>query len=171
MEGLFYAVAALLAASGTAKLIDQAGTSGALAAAGLPSGRTAVRSLALTEIAVSVTGLAVAGVVGGLAVAVVYLGFAAFVSVALRQRLPLQSCGCFGREDTPPHVIHLVVDVAAAASGLWVAATGAPSLPAVLADQPMWGLPYVGLLGVGVYAVYLLLSELPRLARQAAAPR
>ena len=45
-------------------------------------------------------------------VAVSYLAFAGFVIVALRSGAPISSCGCFGKVDTPPSVVHVVLDVA-----------------------------------------------------------
>ncbi len=50
----------------------------------------------------------------------VYSAFAVFVIVALRRGLSIQSCGCFGRVDTPPSVAHIAVNLVAAttAAGL-----------------------------------------------------
>ena len=45
------------------------------------------------------------------AVAVSYLAFGAFVVGALRAGTMIGSCGCFGREETPPHAIHVVLDL------------------------------------------------------------
>ena len=49
-----------------------------------------------------------------------YLAFAGFVVVALRTGAPISSCGCFGKVDTPPSVVHVVLDLAFA--GVAVAA-------------------------------------------------
>ena len=98
------------------------------------------------------------------AVALVYAGFAGFVGLAMSRRLPIASCGCFGKADTPPTWIHLVINLAAIAGAIAYATAGGNSLPSVLGQQPLAGIAYVGFLGIGVYCLYLLLSELPRLS-------
>jgi len=165
MDAWFLISATLLAVSGGAKLADPAPTSGALAAASLPSGRPWARLLGLVEIAVAVVAIAFGGVVGGVGVAVMYAGFAGFVAVALRRNLPVQSCGCFGKVDTPPTWLHVAVNLSAVTAGVGVAVSGGGALPDMLSGQPLAGLPYLVLLGVGVFALYLILAELPRLGR------
>jgi hypothetical protein len=163
VEGWFFLVAALLVWSGIRKFADPEPTSGALRAAGLPSSRLSVLGLSSVEVAVGTAALLFSGATIAWAVAAVYAGFAAFVTLAISRRLPIASCGCFGKADTPPTWIHLVINLAAVGGALAHAAAGGPSLPAVLAEQPLAGLAYVGFLGIGVYCLYLLLSELPRL--------
>ncbi len=163
MEGWFFVVAALLIGAGFLKVRDPAPTQGALAAASLPSGAWPALTLGVGEIVVGSYGLLAGGRLGGVAVAAIYGGFAAFVLVALRRKLPLQSCGCFGKDDTPPSPVHAVTNVLAAVGAIGYALTSAPSLPEVIASQPGWGFPYLVFLAVGVYALYLMLAELPRL--------
>jgi len=165
MQGVFLISAILLSLSGGAKLADPAPTSGALAAAGLPSATVWARLLGGLEVVIAAVALTAGGAVGGAAVAVIYGAFAGFVLVALRRDLPIQSCGCFGKVDTPPSMLHVVADVVAACSGVWVAVTGTGGLAAALEGQPLLGLPYLALLGIGVAALYLILAELPRLTR------
>jgi hypothetical protein len=131
-------------------------------AAGLPASRWVVAALGLWEIVAGSSALAFGGVFGGSALFITYTGFAAFIGYALANRLPIQSCGCFGRVDTPPSVSHVAVNVLAAGSGLWLALTGGGDLVTTLTDQPLAGIPYVGLVALGVYALYLVLAELPR---------
>ena len=50
----------------------------------------------------------------------------------------------------------------AAGSGLWLMAFGGGDLLTTLTEQPLGGVPYVGFIAVGVYALYLLLAELPK---------
>jgi hypothetical protein len=123
----------------------------------------AATGLGVVEIVAGVAGLLAGGPVAAFAVAAIYAGFTAFVGLATFRKLPLQSCGCFGREDTPPSLYHVVIDLLAAAGAVVYGLTAAPSLPSVIADQPLWGLPYVAFLAIGVYALYLILAELPRL--------
>jgi hypothetical protein len=163
VEGWFFLVAALLVWSGIRKFADPEPTSGALRAAGLPSSRLSVLGLGSIEVAAGTTAMILPGPAFAWAVAVVYAGFAGFVAVAMSRRLPIASCGCFGKADTPPTWIHMVINLAAVGGALAHAAAGGSTLPAVLAEQPLAGIAYVGFLGIGVYCLYLLLSELPRL--------
>lgn len=154
--------ATLLLISGGAKLVDPDPTTGALRAAGLPATRWAVAALALWEIAAGSMALGMGGGIGGSMLFVTYAAFAMFIAYALRSGLPIQSCGCFGRSDTPPSMSHVAVNLIAAGSGLWLMAVGGGDLLSTLASQPLGGLPYVGFVAVGVYALYLLLAELPK---------
>lgn len=94
--------------------------------------------------------------------ALTYLGFAGFVAFALVRDLPLQSCGCFGRDDTQPTWLHVAVNISAAAAGIWIAVARTGDLLVTLGEQPLAGVPYLGFVGIGVYALYLLLAELPQ---------
>ncbi|HJQ95817.1 MAG TPA: MauE/DoxX family redox-associated membrane protein [Acidimicrobiia bacterium] len=163
MEGWFFLVAALLVWSGIRKLADPDPTSGALRAAALPSSRLAVFGLGAVEIVVGATAMLAANPLAAWALGLVYAGFAGFIALAMNRRLPIASCGCFGKTDTPPTWIHLAINLAAVAGALAVATGRGPSLPSLLAQQPMAGIAYLGFLGIGVYCLYLLLSELPRL--------
>jgi uncharacterized membrane protein YphA (DoxX/SURF4 family) len=150
----------LLAASGTAKLVDPEPTTGAMGSARLPASRLITYLLGIAEFVIAVTSLAV----GGLAVigaAALYAGFAIFTFAATRKRIPVQSCGCFGRDDTPPSPIHVSFNLVAMVSLLAVASLGAPPVD--------WSLPglqltlYLGFTAIGVYVSYLMLSSLPQL--------
>ena len=58
-------------------------------------------------------------------VALSYVAFVGVVAVARWRGGPLATCGCFGRPDTPPTALHLVVDLVLAAAAATVA-VGAP---------------------------------------------
>lgn len=161
-QAWFLISSALLVVSGIAKLVDPVPTMGALRAAGLPDQRWMVRLLGLTEIVVAVAaivwgGFAVAGV------AVMYLAFTVFVVVAIRGDLPLSSCGCFGRTDTPPTWLHAGYNASAAAAALAMGIAGQSGLDVF--DGLSWyqSVAYVAFVGLGVYVSYLVLSELPSL--------
>lgn len=149
----------LLVASGVSKVIDPDPTKGALAAARLPSSRFVARGLGLFEVIAAVVGLAVGGRWLALA-ALLYLGFSAFTLVAVSRRLPIQSCGCFGREDTPPTVLHVIFNVFAA-TALWylVAVNG---LAAPWSGSSTELALFLVFAVTGAYLAYLLLSQLPR---------
>ena len=171
LEGWFFLSAALLLVSGGAKLADPAPTSGALRGAGFASGRGLVYLLGAAELAAGGWSLLAGGTGAGWAVAILYAGFGWFVALAIRRRLPIASCGCFGKIDTPPSTVHLILNTAGVVGGIWAAANRSPSLVAVLGDQPLSGLPYLVFLAAGTYAAFLLLTALPPLlAPHAAGP-
>ena len=167
-EGWFFMTAALLVLSGGTKLRDPAPTRGALRTAGLPSSGWVVSALAATEIVAGATGLLVPHPAPAVGVAVLYAGFAGFVGVALATGMPLQSCGCFGRSDTPPGVTHLVVDLLGATAAVAIAIGGGVDLLAILAAQPGFGIPYLGFVAIGTVAIGLLITDLPSVLRRPA---
>jgi hypothetical protein len=157
----------LLGASGVAKLVDPEPTTGAMAASRLPSSHVVSRLLGLTEIGAAVVAASVGGATVLLA-ASLYAAFAVFTFGAINKRIPLQSCGCFGRDDTPPTSIHVVFNL--------VAALALFSLPLLELDPLDWGLPpgqlliYTAFAAAGVYCSYLLLTLLPGLLTTVRAP-
>lgn len=150
----------LLAASGVAKFIDPDPTTGAMSAARLPASKPVTYLLGAVEVGVATTAL-VAGGPSLVAGALLYAGFSAFTFAATIKRIPVQSCGCFGREDTPPSTLHVVFNLVAT---IGLAAT------AVLGLEPVnWSLPvielvmFLGFAALGVSAAYLMLTRLPQL--------
>ncbi len=107
--------AGLLVFAGAMKVVDPTMTSGALREFGLPSSPALVRLLALTEVVLGVVAIVAGGTVVWTLVAASYIAFGAFVVAALRADAPIGSCGCFGRLDTQPHWLHVVIDV-----GIWL---------------------------------------------------
>jgi hypothetical protein len=149
----------LLAASGVSKVLDPDPTRGALAAARLPSSRWIARGLGLSEVVAAAVGLALGGPWLALA-ALLYLGFSAFTLIAVSRRLPIQSCGCFGREDTPPTVLHVIFNGFAATALWYLVAVNGQSAPWSGSNTEL-ALFFVFAV-VGAYLAYLLLSQLPR---------
>ena len=162
LTGPGLAIAALLALAGAAKVLDPAMTVGALRALRLPSSPLLVRMGAAFEMALGLTAITVGGPAAWLLVAASYLAFAAFVVAALRRGTLIGSCGCFGREDTPPHWSHVATNLVLAGVALALAGTadGAP-LEAVL-DHPADGAAVTALAALGVGLLYALYVELPR---------
>ncbi len=148
----------LLAASGVAKLIDPDPTTGAMRGARLPSSRSTVRVLGVLEISAAVVGVAWGGAWLSLAVAL-YAGFTLFTFVAVRRSLPIQSCGCFGRDDTPPSWIHVVFNgLSTIALGYLMVVNGSP----VPWSEPVAQVLLYSVFGlIGAYLSYLLLVRLP----------
>jgi hypothetical protein len=160
---LFAAVAAialgLLGAAGVAKTVDPEPTAGALRASGLPSRPWMVRVLGAMEIAAASFGLAFGGPWVA-AAAVLYLGFAIFTMLAVRNVVPVQSCGCFGREDTPPSWFHVAFNLVALLGLIGVLATNGSPIPP---DVPLIEtLVYLGFAALGTFLSYLLLTRLPQ---------
>ena len=124
LTGPALTAALLLAFAGAAKAVDPVMTAGALRALGLPSSRSWVRVGAAAELLVGLLAAAVGWAWVWWLVVASYLVFGAFVVAALRAGTMVGSCGCFGREDTPPHPIHVVVDVALAATAAAAAVVG-----------------------------------------------
>ena len=163
-SGPFLIAAVLLAAAGVAKTIDPTMTVGALRKFGIPVSSAAVRGLGAIE-AVLALAAAITGARGlVLAVAGSYVVFSAFVVTARVRRLPIGSCGCFGRVDTPPSWLHVAINLAAAASAVGVAARDGGGLASTLDTQPLAGLPFLALIAVGTYAAFTALTVVPQLA-------
>ena len=157
----------LLAASGLSKTYDPDPTRGAMSAAGLPSSRIVARGLGVAEIVAAITGLAVGG--PWLAIgAVLYLGFSLFTFAAVQKKLPIQSCGCFGREDTPPTTLHVVFNICSTIALTYLAITGATAVP--WSEPPLELALYLSFSLVGAYLAYLVLSQLPRTLKMTTDP-
>lgn len=120
----YLASAALVAAAGVAKAVRPAETAKALAVAKIRLPLAAVRALAVAEALVGLGALAAPRGAWAWALAASYAGFATLVGLALRLRLPLATCGCFGEADTAPTAVHVVVTLAAAANAAALAAAG-----------------------------------------------
>jgi hypothetical protein len=122
--------AALLALAGAQKLLDPSMTVGALRGLRLPSAPPLVRLGAAVELGLAVSAIVVGDPAVWLLVAGSYVLFAGFVLLALRRGAAIGSCGCFGRADTPPHPLHVGLDLALAA-----VAAGAAGLDRAPVDQ------------------------------------
>jgi hypothetical protein len=164
-SGPFLIATVLLAVGGVAKAIDPMMTAGALRAAGFSVSPTAVRLGGVAEAAVAIAAAITGAPVLAVAVGVSYVAFTGFVVVALARRLPIGTCGCFGRVDSPPSSIHVGVNLGAAASAFAVAAHDGGGLATTLEGQPLAGVPLLLLVGAGVYAAITALTVVPRLAQ------
>jgi hypothetical protein len=159
--GPVLAFMALLALAGIQKIADPKPTVGALAAAGLPASRVVVLALGCLEAATGVAGITIGGPVPALLAVGLYSGFAVFVVNALVRDLPLRSCGCLGASDTPPSVIHVLVNLAAVAAML-MAVIDPVDVIAQLSSLGTGEAVAFGLFTVGVvYLLYGTLTVLP----------
>ncbi len=153
----------LLVPSGVAKIINPDPTAGALGTARLPSARIMVRGLGAIEVVSSLVALA-AGAIWLLPATILYISFALFTGAAVLGRFPLQSCGCFGRDETPPTGIHVVFNLLAAGSLSYLWASGLPMLSDKLSTAESVG--FLAFAIIGAYLSYVLLSELPNTQEQ-----
>lgn len=168
--GPYLVAASLLAVAGAAKAARPDDTARALAALAGRTGhavpfratRGAVRVGALAEAALGVAAVVAPRPVTAALVALSYVAFAAVVAYAWRRGGTLATCGCFGRPDTPPTAVHLLLNVAFAAVAIVVAATSPASgtLRTQLDHQPWAGLPLLFVTAVALWLSLLALSAL-----------
>lgn len=170
LSGPFLAISVLLAVAGVMKLYRPRFTAGALRGVGIPANETAVRLLGAAELAVGTWAVVTGGPAGAAAVGVFYVGFAVFVVVALRSGSPISSCGCFGSDDTPPSIGHLVLDVMASLVAFWVALN--PLGPWVgMTGEPLSAIvPFLLFAGATVYLLYAIVNVLPARVPRAPTP-
>ena len=152
----------LLLAAGIAKLIEPRETAGALLRSGLRVPPVAVRVGAAFEVGLALAALAAGTRTAAAVVGLSYVAFTAFVVQALVRRVPVGSCGCFGRVDTPPSVWHVVVNLGCAGAAAGAAVVGpAPWLGlGDLASGPAFLAVLLVLAGAGLAAA--LLTIVPR---------
>ena len=162
-----YAIAAgLLALAGAAKALRPSDTATAVRGVGIRVPTWLVRVGGLAELVIGVLALSTGSAVVAALVAASYFVFAAFVTVALVRHLPIATCGCFGKADSPPSLVHVGVDVAAALAALTIAID--PGLaPVDLLDQDVLeSVAYAVLVLIGVASAGLAVTLLPRVLAQ-----
>jgi len=98
----------LLVITGVAKLLRPHDVEKALRALRLPTFAGAGLIIGAFEVAVGVGALFFQAAL--IIQTALYLIFAVWVVVALRREVPLASCGCLGRDDTPPTFAHIVLN-------------------------------------------------------------
>ena len=158
-----YAIAAgLLALAGAMKAWRPADTATALHGGGVRAPTWVVRAGGFAEVVVGSLALVTASAVVAVVVAVSYLAFAVFVAVALVRHLPIASCGCLGKADSPPSLVHIGIDAAAALAALAIAVD--PGLaPLDLLHQGVGdSVAYAVLVVIGIAAAGLAVTLLPR---------
>ena len=167
--GPFAIAAVLLVVAGALKARQPSDTATALDRMGLIRNEMAVRASGIAELALGVAALAVADAVVVVLVAMSYGAFFIVVSVALVRKLPLASCGCFGKVDTPPSLLHLGIGLGALLAAVGMALDPAISPLEVVTGHFPASVAYVVLVAIGVVTSFELLTLLPR-ARAVARP-
>lgn len=160
--GPYAIAAALLVVAGVAKALRPHDTAVAMRGVGIPSSAWLVRVGGALEVGVGLVALSVRGRVPAALVLASFALFLTFVVVALVRGLPIASCGCFGKADTPPDLLHASVNAGAAltASALVVDPGLAPF--DLLRADGFDGVAFALLVLVGVAAALLVLTVLPR---------
>ncbi len=162
-----YAIAAgLLALAGASKALRPSDTATAVRGVGIRVPTWLIRIGGLVELVIGVLALVTGSAVVAVLVAASYAVFAVFVTVALVRHLPIATCGCFGKADSPPSLVHVGVDVAAALAAVTIAVD--PGLaPIDLLDQDVLeSVAYAVLVVIGIAAAALAVTLLPRLLVQ-----
>jgi hypothetical protein len=151
--------ALLLVVAGAAKLIRPAD-----GFAGLVGWRTRpvlVRLLGAMEAAAGVAAL----LAGGPAAWMVGLMYAAFALIVLRAVLAgADSCGCFGRLDAPPSLIHVAGNLTLAAVSFTAAGAASPPVSALVqavGESPMTGAALMAVIALLAGLVLVSFTALP----------
>jgi uncharacterized membrane protein YphA (DoxX/SURF4 family) len=162
LSGPFLAISVLLAIAGWMKLYRPGFTAGAIRAVGIPASDVIVRVLGAAELGVGIWAAMTGARAAAATVGMFYLGFTVFVVLALRNDSPISSCGCFGSEDTPPNIGHVLLDVSAATVAFW-AALSPPGPWVGMIGEPMSAIvPFLLFTGATVYLLYAIVNVLPR---------
>lgn len=156
------AAAILLVVAGAQKAVDPTMTVGALRGMGWPSSPRLVRAGSVAELAIGASAIVLGGAVPWGLVAVSYFGFAAFVAAALRAGALVGTCGCFGREDTPPHVSHVVLDLGLGSVAAVMAITSSVGAIDAIAEAPLRGAVVLALSLLGTTLLYGGFVLMPR---------
>lgn len=151
--------ALLLIATGIAKLRSPEDTAVALSKMGFPRLNAIGWGIGAMEIVVGTLVLVTMNTVALAAQTLLYVGFTVWITVALRRKVPITSCGCLGTADTPPYWGHLVVDLLAASvsfAALW-------SGPAIYPESLLGGAALLLVVGLASYLCWVIIGDGARL--------
>ena len=168
VAGPFVAASALLGVAGVVKLVRPAGTVEALRAAALPGSAPLSRALGAAELAVAVAAVAVGSRPLALLVVASYLGFAGFTMRLIARRGGTAGCGCFGEARTPASSLHVVLNLALAATAVLGAIAPPGGVADVLAVQPLAGIPFLALTALCTWLAFVAFTLLPEVTAAAA---
>ncbi len=168
LVGLYLVACTLLVTAGLMKVVRPHDTARALARSfswwPRRLGPVVVRCGAAAE-----AGLGVAALIGparplAASVACSYAVFGMFVVYARAKEGPLATCGCFGAPDTPPTMLHVVIDSVLLAASVSVAVSSPTrAVTSTLSRQYAHGLPLVAASAIAAWLSYLALAPLARL--------
>lgn len=147
----------LLILTGIAKIRAPKDVARAIAALGLPVWTALGVVIGVLEVGVGA--LAFLSEPGLLAQGVLYAGFSGWILLALLRDVPLASCGCLGKDDTPPTRAHLVMNLIGVAVSL-----GAVTEGPIRSVGGLGSVAQIAVVGVGVLLAYVVLTDGARLA-------
>lgn len=146
----------LLLVTGVAKIGRPRDVARAIGEAGLAVPWWSGIGIGMIEVAVGIAALFHPG--GLLAQGIMYVVFAGWVAAALRLDVPLATCGCLGKDDTPPSAGHLGLNLLAAVVSLAAAGSGPIDL-----IPGLGGVAQIFSVVVGVFLSYIVLTDGARL--------
>lgn len=152
--------AGLLIVTGVAKAARPADTARGLRELGIPGGLLFVRLLAIGEIGLGTWVLTTMNFRALILQGVLYSLFGLWVWFAIRLDVPMASCGCLGREDTPPYLGHLIMNVVAAMTSVAVAGFDGRWL----SDEPLGIAAELVVVTTGIFLAWSVLGEMARVA-------
>lgn len=142
----------LLIVTGIAKIVRPADVEKALKRLGMPAFGGVGVAIGVVEVVVGAAALLIPQLL--FIQAGMYALFAVWVFVALRSGSPIASCGCFGRDDTPPTVAHIALNVLAV-----VVSSLAVIGPPLDLEVGFGGVATAVAIVVGVFLSYVLLTD------------
>ncbi len=160
LAGPFFMFATLLVITGVPKLTDPGGTARALYSLGVPATLGIGRAIGVVEIGAGLAALLFGGWPAAAAMAIVYVGFAVFIALALRSE-EVKNCGCFGKLDVPPSLLHLGIDLVAALVATVLVVRPIGAITTVMGETPWAGVPLLLLVVLGSGLALLVLKLLP----------
>jgi hypothetical protein len=158
----------LLVVSGLLKLRYPASVEPLLSVLRLPYALRRGRGVGVAEVALGSAAVLTAWRPALIAEAFTFAAFAVVIGYVLLARIPLSTCGCAGARPTPPSVIHVVINVAAAASAAFAAAVRPPSLTAMWPELAWFGIPTAIGVATAIVLLFVVMGPLADLLRACA---
>ena len=120
-----------------------------------------VQALGAVETAVGAYAIVFGDWIAGLAIVLFYAAFSVFVANALVRGLPVASCGCFGKEDTPPTWIHIAITMLGMAAGVTAIVSPPGDVVEVVSGDANL-LIFLAMTGIAFSFAYISLTTLPK---------
>ncbi len=143
----------LLIASGALKMRHPTSVDPLLALLRVPIPLRRGRVIGFGEALVGVSSVAFASRPGQAAQALFFVIFGLLVAWVLIRRVSLTSCGCAGKNDTPPGTYHVIINFCAALATIAAIKNDVPPLDLALSSLPASGILVV----IGIVAIVSIL--------------
>lgn len=142
----------LLILTGAVKIVRPHDVQRALVTLGMPRMPGIGIAIGVVELAIGIGALLIPFFL--VAQATLYSLFAVWVAVALRSSVPIASCGCLGRADTPPTAAHIVLNVVAA-----VISVGAIFGDPLASESGLAAVASIVVIATGLFLSYIILTD------------